>query len=182
MRRIVIIVILVAVTAIAGYMLLKPRAKQTERKVQKAAEDVADAVPVGKKGTKAKLKARTKEQLKAEKEQRKREEKRRRREQRRGEKERQRQLRLARSRRGRRARRGRKGVQLYTVSAIVSMGSESYALVGGRRVGVGNVVMGRRIMAIYPDRLEVEASGKLTVVRVGESLLPAYYSERRRRG
>lgn len=182
MRRIIIILVLVAVTGIAGYMLLKPRAKKAGQKVQKAAEDVADAVPVGKKGSRAKLKAKTKEQLKLEKAQRKREEKKRKRELLRREREAKRRLRTARSKRSRRSKRGRKGIQLYTVSAIVSMGSDSYALIGGRRVGVGDVVMGRRILAIHSDRLEVEAFGKLTVVRVGESLLPTYYSEKRRRG
>jgi hypothetical protein len=86
-------------------------------------------------------------------------------------------LREARKRRGKR--KGRKG-QFYVVKAIVSLGSESYALVDGRRVQVGDVVMGRRIAAILQDRIVIEAFGKQSSVRVGESLLPATYSPRKR--
>ncbi|MEO0004622.1 MAG: hypothetical protein ABIK49_01280 [candidate division WOR-3 bacterium] len=67
------------------------------------------------------------------------------------------------------------------MEAVVSLGSDSYALIDSRRVRVGDVVMGRKIVAIQPDRIEVEAFGRRNVVRVGESLLPSTYSIRERR-
>lgn len=90
-------------------------------------------------------------------------------------------LRMARSRTSRKAKARRKG-QFYVVKAIVSLGSESYALIDSRRVKEGDVIMGRRIVAILPDRLEIEAFGKRSSVKVGESLLPPTYSTKRRRG
>jgi hypothetical protein len=108
------------------------------------------------------------------------EERRRKKELRLRERERRRALRSARSRRGKR-RSGRRGQSLYVVKAIVSMGDESYALVDSRRVQVGDVLMGRRVVAIQPDRVEIEAFGKRTTVKVGESLLPPTFGLKRTR-
>jgi hypothetical protein len=175
-RRIVIIIALVAVVGIAGYMLLRPRSG-AKRAVKQAASDAVSTAKTGRKA--GKIKSRTKQELAEEKRKRKAEERKRKRELKRQERERKRRLRYARKRRGRRGRR-RKG-QLYVVSAIVSLGSDSYALVDGRRVGVGDVIMGRRIVSIQPDRLVVDAFGKTTTVRVGESVVPFAYADRRRR-
>jgi len=180
MRRIVLIVALVVVLAVAGYMLLRPR--KAPDKTTTSAESGTASKSSGTRGrTTGRIKAKTKEELKAEKKQRRKEEKRRKRELRRQQREQRRRLRAA--KRGKRSRKrgGRRG-QLYTVSAIISLGSESYALIDGRRVMVGDIVMGRRVVAILPDRLEIEAFGRMTTVRVGESLLPSYYYEKRRRG
>lgn len=183
MRRIVLIVLLVVVAGVAGYMLLRPRrAAPRSRPAGSDTSAAAAAQPAGRSRgrTTGRLKTKTKAELKVEKQLRRAEEKRRKRELRRQERERQRRLRSA-GRRSVRSKRGRKGSPLYAVSAIVSLGSESYALIDGRRVGVGDVVMGRRIAAIFPDRLEVEAFGRTMTVRVGESLLPSYYADRRKR-
>jgi len=67
------------------------------------------------------------------------------------------------------------------VKAVVSLGKESYALIDNRRVRVGDVVMGRKILAIQTDQIEVDAFGRRNIVRVGESLLPPTYSTRERR-
>jgi hypothetical protein len=121
------------------------------------------------------LKSMTKEERRAEVKRRRAEEKQRRRELKRQERERRRMLRG--SRRSRKGTRSRKG-QFYVVKAIVSLGSESYALIDGRRAQVGDVVMGRKVVAIEPDRIEVESFGRRTTVRVGESLLPSGYGGR----
>ncbi len=185
MRRIVIIIVLVAVVGFAGYMLLRPKRPATRPRSATAdtsGSSVSSRSASSRGRTAGRLKAKTKEDLKAEKAKRRKEERQRRRELKRQEREKRRRLKAAGRRRGRRSKR-RRGGQFYVVSAIVSLGSESYALVDGRRVGIGDVVMGRRIVAILPDRLEVEAFGRMTTVRVGESLLPpSYYTERRRRG
>ncbi len=174
MRRIVIIIAIVAVVGIAGFFLLKPR--NAKRAVQQAT-DAATTAKTGRKG--GRIKSRTKQELAEEKKKRKAEERKRKRDLRRQERERRRRLRFARSRRGRRGR--RKRGQMYIVGAIVSLGNESYALVDGRRVSVGDVIMGRRIVSIQPDRLVVESFGKTSVVRVGESVVPYAATGRRRR-
>jgi len=179
-RRIVIIIALVAVVGFAGYMLLRPRSKgRTSRSTP--SDSGALAKPSRKGGrTAGKLKARTKKELAEEKKKLKTEERKRRKALRRQERERKRRLRAARKRRGTRGSRRRKG-RLYVVSAIVSLGDDSYALIDGRRVGIGDVIMGRKIVSIQPDRVVVDAFGKTSVVRVGESILPTSYSLDRRR-
>jgi hypothetical protein len=119
--------------------------------------------------------------LRAEKKARRKEERRRRREEKRREREKRRRLKAARQQRGsrRKSKRGR-GDQSYVVTAIVSLGNDSYALVDGRRVSEGDVVMGRRIVEIRSDRMVVDAFGRRQTVRVGESLMPATYDARRR--
>jgi hypothetical protein len=61
------------------------------------------------------------------------------------------------------------------------LGSDSYALVDGRRVAAGDVVMGRRIVAIEADRVIIEAFGKRSAVRVGESVVPLTFTTKKRR-
>lgn len=193
MRRIVLVVIIVAVVGLAGYMVLRPKGSARAGKRSSAAVQDSTGAKGKAKGRAVKstakagkttgtLKPMTKEQRKAEAKKLRAEERRRRRELRKQERERKRALRAA--SRGRSSKRGRKG-QYYIVKAIVSLGSESYALIDGRRAKVGDVVMARRIVAIMPDRVEVEAFGRRSTVRVGESLLPSSYigtkTSRRRR-
>ena len=59
------------------------------------------------------------------------------------------------------------------LKAIIAAGNENYALVDARKVQVGDFVMGQKIVQISPDRIEIEAFGKRSTVRVGESLLPS---------
>lgn len=191
MRRIVLAVVLVAVVGLAAFMLLRPKkapAKSSRR--SSTSSDSASGSPArpaasaGKRGkTAGRVKATTKEERTAEAKRLRKERRRQLKEQRRRERERRRQLRLASRRQGKSGRRsgGRKG-QYYVVRAIVSLGGDSYALVDSRRVRVGDVVIGRRIVAIQPDRLEVEAFGKRISVRVGESLLPPTFTPGSRRG
>jgi len=188
-RRIVIVIALVAVVGFAALVLLRgPRgsSSRTSRKTSQtdsageptratAGRTASRTTRQGK--TTGRLQPTSKEERAAQQRRLRAEERRRKREERRRERERQRLLKYARSRSGRRVKKGRKG-QYYVVKAIVSLGSESYALIDSRRVREGDVVMGRRIVAILPDRLEVEAFGRRSVVKVGESLLPPTYTAR----
>lgn len=186
MRRIVLVLILVAVVGFAGFMLLKP--KGSARSSKRAAATVTDstgsvrtaaskgksaAKPARRGKTTGALKPMTKEERKAEVKRRREEERRRRKALKQQERERKRALKAA-GRLGRSSKRSSKG-QYYVVKAIVSLGHDSYALIDGRRAQVGDVVMGRRIVSIEPDRIEVEAFGRQSTVRVGESLLPSSY-------
>lgn len=187
MRRIVLIIILIAVIGLAGYMLLRPR-KQSSSRPKRTPRDTTQTADVkttrrsrrqrGK--TTGSITAKSKKELREERQRRRKEERQRRRELKRREKERKRQLRYASRRHGRRSRRRGRGGPAYVIKAIISLDGDSYALIDGRRVGVGDVVMGRRIVSIRPDLLEVEAFGRRSTVRVGESLLPATYVTTRR--
>ncbi|MCR4424326.1 MAG: hypothetical protein WHU95_00390 [candidate division WOR-3 bacterium] len=191
MRRVGILIVLAAVVVVGGFLLLRKPQKSTGKRTksktaqsdstQVAGQQSGTAAVRGAKGkTVGRLKAKTKEERLAEKKRLREEEKKKRRELKRQERERRRMLKYARSKRGSR-KASRKG-SYYVVKAIVSLGSESYALIDSRRVKVGDVVMGRRIVDIQPDRIEIEAFGRRSVVRVGESILPtSYIIERKRR-
>ncbi len=189
MRRVGILILLAAVVVVGGILLLrKPKGSAAKRAKSKTAqtdstvgEQTATTAARGAKGkTVGRLKAKTKEERLAEKKRLREEEKKKRRELKRRERERRRMLKYARSKRGTR-KASRKGTY-YVVKAVVSLGNESYALIDSRRVKVGDVVMGRRIVDIQPDRIEIEAFGRRTVVRVGESILPtSYFTERKKR-
>jgi len=178
-RRIAIIIIAVVVVGVAGYFIFRPKGGGSPK--SRTADASGSKKPVKGK-TEGKLKPKSKEEKRAEKKRRRKEERQRRREERRREREKRRRLRRASSRRGKRRskRRGSKG-SLYVVRAVVSLGAESYALIDGRRVGVGDVVMGRKIVSIQPDKIEVEAFSKRSFVRVGESIMPATYDTKQRR-
>jgi hypothetical protein len=192
-RRIVLILILVAVFIVAGYMLLRPKpkakpakAKSTKTAVADAGDEGAPAVKVAKPGARSakrgrvtgSLKASTREERRAQIKKIRDEERRRKKELKRQEREKRKRLRGARARSGRR--KTRKGGGYYVLKAIVQMGDNSYVLVDGRKAQVGDVVMGRKIVAIGPDRIEIEAYGRRSTVRVGESLMPSSYSPKRR--
>ena len=187
MRRIVLVLVLVAVLALAGYMLLRPRRAPARAKSRTALSDStgADAAssgavrPAGSRTTRStgkvagKLKASTKEERRAKAKQIKAKERARKRELKRQERAKKRMLKRA--ARSRRRRSTRRGGQLYALKAVIVLGSESYALVDGRKVQVGDFVLGRKIVGISPDRIEIEAFGRRSIVRVGESLLPSSY-------
>lgn len=184
MKRIVLIATLAAAAVIVAC-----QGKPAGRPAREARNgDEAEGRRSARRGrTAGRVSPRSRAEVRAETRAARKEERHRKREARRRERERRRQLRLARrdtrrSATGRRrsSRRGRRG-QLYVVSAIVSLGDESYALVDGRRVAVGDVVMGRRIVEIRPDRVSVEAFGRRSTVRVGESIVPLTVSTGRSR-
>lgn len=183
MRRIVLVLVLVAVLAIAGYMLLRPKGAKARAKSKTALTDSTGAAgssatavrPAGSRAARTgkvagTLKASTKEQRRAKAKQIRAEERLRRKELKRRERDKKRMLKKSASRRGRRS--TRKGGELYVLKAVIALGSGNYALVDGRKVQVGDFVLGRKIVGISPDRIEIEAFGKRSTVRVGESLLP----------
>ena len=180
MRRIAIIIIAVVVVGVAGYFIFGRKGGGGSPK--STAADAGQGKGSVRGQTEGKLKPKSREEKRAEKKRLRKEERQRRREERRREREKRRRLREARSKRGRRRtkRRGSKGT-LYVVRAVVSLGAESYALFDGRRVGVGDVVMGRKIVSIQTDKVEVEAFGKRSFVRVGESIMPATFDTKRSR-
>jgi hypothetical protein len=182
LRRIVLIIALVAVVGVAGYFLFRPKSSDGGSKSTSADTSAVKKKSKRKGRLAGKIKPKSKKELREERKRRRKEEKRRKKELKRREREKRRRLKYARKSRGKRRskRRGRKG-QMYVVGAIVSLGDESYAMVDGRRVGVGDVVMGRKIIDIKPDKIIIEAFGKTSTVRVGESVLPISYSGKRRR-
>jgi hypothetical protein len=187
MRRIVLVLVLVVVLAIAGYMLLRPKGAKARPKSGTALTDTSEyggatassAKTVRTAGSRAakstgkvagNLKASTKDELRAKTKQIKAAERARKKELKRAEREKKRLLRKsARTRHGRST---RKGGGTYVLKAVVAAGSENYALVDARKVQVGDFVLGRKIVGISPDRIEIEAFGKRSTVRVGESLMP----------
>ncbi|MEO0070280.1 MAG: hypothetical protein ABIK18_05765 [candidate division WOR-3 bacterium] len=186
MRRIFLLLILIAVVVVAGMFLIKrPKSTSTRRprastQTDSLAQKTTAARPAARGKTVGKLKAQTKEERAKERKRQREEEKRRRKELRRQERERRRMLKYSsRLRKGKK--RGSKGAY-YVLKAIVSLGDESYALIDNRRVKVGDVVMGRKIVAIYTNHIEIEAFGRRSVVRVCESLLPtSYFMQRKQR-
>jgi hypothetical protein len=194
-RRIVLLLLLVAAFVVAGYMLLRPKRAAKPKSAKAAVEGVAEegtaaaksaaksvttAARTAKGGKAAgKLKASTRDERRAKAKQIKDAERARRKQLKHQEREKKRMLKVARSRRGRR--KSRKGGEYYTLKAIVVLGNQSYALIDGRKVQVGDFVLGRKIIEIAPDRIEIEAFGKRSTVRVGESLLPPSYNPTKRR-
>lgn len=191
MRRIVLVLGLVAVLVIAGYMLLRPKGARARPKSRTALADTSEYGGSTAAGAKAvrtagrrtakstgkvagNLKASTKEERRAKAKQIRAAESRRKKALKRAEREKKRMLKKsARTRRGRST---RKGGGMYVLKAVVAAGSENYALVDGRKVQIGDFVLGRKIVGISPDRIEIEAFGKRSTVRVGESLLPPSYN------
>ncbi|MEO0051195.1 MAG: hypothetical protein ABIK11_01445 [candidate division WOR-3 bacterium] len=184
MRRIILVLIVAAVVVVGGVLLFrkpKPAARSSRSTTQSDSISGAGRRSTAAQGrTAGRIRAKTKEERAAERKRLRAEERKRKKELKRQERERRRMLKYARSRRGGRKTASRKGTY-YVVKAIVSLGEDSYALIDNRRVRVGDVVMGRKIVAIGTDRIEVEAFGRRTTVRVGESLLPpSYFTQRKR--
>jgi ribosomal protein L16/L10AE len=196
MRRIVLVLVLIGVLAIAGYMLLRPKGAKARPKSNSVLADTSEYGSSTRSGAKAvrtagsriakstgkvagTLKASTKEERRAKAKQIRAAESARKKELKRQAREKKRMLKKsARTRRGRST---RKGGGMYVLKAVVATGSENYALIDARKVQVGDFVMGRKIVGISPDRIEIEAFGKRSTVRVGESLLPSSYTPTTRR-
>jgi hypothetical protein len=183
MRRIVLVIVLVAVLAVAGYLLLRPRRAPARSRSRTATTDTTDdAGTVRSRGSRTartgravgKLKTSTAAERRAEAKKIRDAERKRKKELRRQEREKKRMLRRAASRRGRRT--SRKGGGYYILKAIVAAGGQSYALVDGRKVQAGDFVLGRKIIEIGQDRIEIEAFGRRSTVRVGQSLMPSSYT------
>ena len=193
MRRIVLVLLLLVVFVVAGYMLLRPKPKakparassSTVAGVDVSGQDV-QAKPVGtvaKTGSKSvkagkvagTLKPTSKEDRRAQIKKIKDAERLRKKALKKQEREKRRMLKSASARGGRRSSRT-KGAGLYVLKAIILLGNDSYVLIDSRKAQVGDVVMGRKIVDIGQDRIEIEAFGKRSTVRVGESLLPQAYS------
>jgi uncharacterized membrane protein YqiK len=196
MRRIVLVLVLVGVLAIAGYMLLRPKGTKSRAKAKTALADTSEYGSAAASGVKAvrpagsrtaksgkvagSLKASTKAERSAKAKQIRAAESARKKGLKRAEREKKRMLKQsARTRRGRSTR--SKGGSMYVLKAVVADGSGNYALVDGRKVQIGDFVLGRKIVGISPDRIEIEAFGKRSTVRVGESLLPSSFNPTRLR-
>jgi hypothetical protein len=194
MRRIVLVLVLAVVLVIAGYMLLRPKGPKARPKSSNALADSSEYGGSTAPGTRAvrtvgprsakstgkvagNLKASTAAERRAKSKQIKAAERARKKELKRAEREKKRLLKKA--ARTRRGRSNRKGEGMYVLKAVVVTGSQNYALVDARKVQVGDFVLGRKIVGISPDRIEIEAFGKHSTVRVGESLMPSGYAPTR---
>jgi len=193
MRRIVLVLVLVGVLIIAGYMLLRPKGTAARAKSRVALTDSlsGDAASTGAKAVKTagdrtaksagkvagKLKASTSAERREKAKKIRAAESARKKALKRAEREKKRMLKKA--ARVRRGRSTRKSGGIYVLKAIVATGSDNYALVDARKVQVGDFVLGRKIVGISPDRIEIEAFGRRSIVRVGGSLLPSSYSPTR---
>jgi hypothetical protein len=193
MRRYVLVLVLVAVLVLAGYMLLRPKGAKARPKSRTALTDSSDlggSTATGAKTVRSrtakstgkvagKLKASTSEERRAKAKQIRAAERARKKELKRQARLKKQMLKMARTRRGRRS--TRKSGELYVLKAVVATGSDNYAMVDARKVQVGDFVLGRKIVGISPDRIEIEAFGKRSTVRVGESLLPPSYNPKQLR-
>ncbi|MEO0092804.1 MAG: hypothetical protein ABIK93_07890 [candidate division WOR-3 bacterium] len=184
-RGILFLVILAVLVFFAWQVVLKPKpakkpgtSKKTKAKTSETAEPETK-----KRGRRVgKLKRQTAEERKAEKARLRAERKRLKQELRR----RKREERLARKRvkKKGRSKSARKGLSAYVLQAIVWFDvGPSYCMIDGRRYEVGDVISGRKIVAIKQDQIVIDYRGTQSIVRMGESILPSSYlgTERRRR-
>lgn len=192
MRRIVLVLLLLVVFVVAGYMLLRPKGGKAQAKSKSGLADTSEygaaptsgakAVrPAGSKSARAgrvagTLKPTTKAERRAQLKKIKDDERRRKKALRLQERQKRRMLKSASARGSRR----NKGAGLYVLKAIILLGNEGYVLIDGRKARVGDVVMGRKIIEIGQDRIEIEAFGKRSTVRIGESLMPPAYGSTRK--
>lgn len=181
-RGILFLIILAALVVFAWQVVLKPKPASRQKGAKKTKADTSAVVrSTTKKGRKVgKLKRQTKEERKAEKERIRAERKRLRQELRR----RRREERLAKRgiKRKRSGRTARKGTGAYVLQAIIWFETgPSYAMIDGRRYEVGDIISGRRVVAIKQDQIIVEYQGTQTVVRMGDSVLPRSFFETGRR-
>ncbi|MCS7258625.1 MAG: hypothetical protein NZ601_04585 [candidate division WOR-3 bacterium] len=190
MRRFIVFILIGAVLVFAALRVFKkPSVKAAAQKVtsQKSSKTAGKITP------------RSKEELAAERKKRKAEERARARELRRQKREQERARRLQ-SRYGygyygyRNPRVGRRGFRygilgsarsrktgsgFYVLKAILEVGNEKVALIDGREVRINEEIMGRKVTAIYDDRIIISVSGQTKEIKLGESLIPQT-TERRR--
>jgi F0F1-type ATP synthase membrane subunit b/b' len=181
-RGILFLIILAALVFFAWQVVLKPKSgAKVKAAVKKAKTEASQAVGTVKKGGKraGKLKKQTKEEKKAEKDRSRAERRKIKQELRRRKQEERSARKAAKSKRGKKS---KKRIGAYVLQAIVWFDvGPSYAMVDGRKYELGDVVSGRKIVAIKQDQIVVDYRGAQTVVRMGESVLPKGYFETGRR-
>jgi len=180
-RGVLFLIILAALVFFAWQVVLKPKAgakvKAAAKKVKTETSEAVDKVKTGGKRA-GKLKKLTQEERKAEKTRLRAERRRLKQELRRKKREERLARRLARSTRKIKSKKGKKQTGLYVLQAIIWFDvGPSYAMIDGRKYEMGDVVSGRKIVAIRPDQIIVDYRGSQTIVRMGESLLPKAYFE-----
>jgi hypothetical protein len=187
-RGIVFLLILAALVFFAWQVVLKPKPKPVSKTtaVKKGkTENVDTSGTVKKRGKKVgKLKKLSKEERKAENERLRAEKKRQKVELRRRKREERLAKASARKKKSTKGTRSKKGLSANVLQAIIWFDvGPSYAMIDGRKYEVGDVISGRKIIAIKQDQIIVDYRGNQTVVRMGESVLPQNYygTERRRR-
>lgn len=182
-RGVLFLIILAALVFFAWQVVLKPKSKASAKTtVKKAKAATTETVGTVKKGGKraGKLKTQTKDEKKAEKARLRAEKRRLKQELRQRKKEERLARRLAKSRR---STKGKKQINPFVLQAIVWFDvGPSYAMIDGRKYQIGDVVSGRKIVAIRQDQIIVDYQGTQTVVRMGESVLPKAYLQTGRRG
>jgi hypothetical protein len=149
-------------------------AQKAGKSAARAAKSAARAAGVkGKKGT---LKAMTPEERAIERKKQREEKRRLRQEMRRRKREERLAERMARNR-GRRSKGKRSLYDAYTLKGTVG---GRYALIGSRRLEVGDVIAGKRIVAVESDRVVLEQFGSRFSVRIGDPVEKTLQTKRRR--
>lgn len=187
MRKIIIIIVIIAVLAFAGTRIFFRKKTVTTTKQPKTAGEI---------------KPKTKQQLEAEKRQARREERKRKRELQKRLRAERKAARLARRQYGyygyrrygygtyRGTRRGYRGslsaasrikkkTQLYQLTAIFIADGKYVALIDNQQYEVGDIIQGRKIVNILSDRIVIDEYGKTKEVKIGESILPSLAGPRR---
>lgn len=183
-RGVLFLIILAALVVFAWQVVLKPKPASKSKTTKKTKTEKTSTSKTSKRRPKkaGKLKKLTREERKAERARIRAERRRRKQELRRRKKE----ERLAKKAAKRRSKgRGtrKRGVSSYVLQAIVWFDvGPSYAMIDGRKYEAGDIVQGRKIIAIRQDQIVVDYRGNQNVVRMGESILPrGYYGTERRR-
>jgi len=183
-RGVLFLIILAALVVFAWQVVLKPKpaskAKTTKKTKTAKSDDSKETKRQPKKA--GKLKKLTREERKAERARLRTEKRRRKQELRRRKKEERLAKKAAKSRTKGKGR-SKKGVSAYVLQAIVWFDvGPSYAMIDGRKYETGDIVQGRKIVAIKQDQIVVDYRGSQNVIRMGESILPrGYYGTERRR-
>jgi hypothetical protein len=63
-------------------------------------------------------------------------------------------------------------VGLYVLKAILIVDNEYVALVDNREVRVNDEIMGKKVLAIYQDRIVISDAGQTKEIRIGEAIVP----------
>ncbi|MEO0083114.1 MAG: hypothetical protein ABIK33_01830 [candidate division WOR-3 bacterium] len=186
MRKIIIVIVIIALLAFAGTRIFSRKKTVTSTKPAKTAGEI---------------KPKTKQQLEAERRQARREERKRKRELQKRLRAERKAARLARGTYGygyrrygygayRQMRRGYRGslsaagrikrkTQLYQLTAIFIADDKYIALIDNQQYKVGDVIQGRKIVNILSDRVVIDEYGKTKEVKIGESILPSLVLPRR---
>jgi hypothetical protein len=168
-RKNILIIVLAALLIFAGVKFLKPKKSGSVNRSKATRDSLKLNRQKGKKGkTAGQIKPKTKAELAAEKKKIRAEEKLRRREEKRRKREEVQARRLSRQK----GKNGKKTVQLYQLTAIVTIGLEKFALIDSRRITKNDDIMGRKVLDILNDRIIIDEFGRTREVKIGESVLP----------